>query len=558
MINRILIKTALFTQPLLQRMGVNIEQLKVILTTKCTLDDRKPTGLHMYRKSSQKKSSGTRNMLVMLLYGAFFSMFLVSIPKPLLSHTVFITILMVYILMNLIVDFSTVLIDVRDHYFILPRPVNDRTVSASRTLYLLIHLSKIVIPLGLPGLLVVIYTNGWVPGLLYIVEIVSTVTLCVFSANGIYMMIFRFMNPRKFRDTIAYIQIVFVIVIFGGYRFFPEFLENMKTQHISPLHYTVSYFLPPVWIAGLHSLSEGVFNSNIYLFSTLAVISPLLCLAGGVKFLSGQYNIQLSLLNTADDKSTGRQRKNEDIEQVSWPDRIARWMTSSPMEQLGFRITWKLTARLREFKVRVYPAFGFLPLYFFYFAFIGNKDQTLAERWHHLPQTSFYLFILYSLVYISIVLLTNITRAKNYQAAWFYEITPYENPGQVLSGMLKSLLIKYHFSGAVIATIFVLFVWGPGIYLNIFMALVMVLMSTIFVALLQVTAFPFSQPASIEQQKGRVFYNLLFLLLPVGLGYFQYAISGYQTLVLILTLLGALGTWLMFRLYRRLGWEDIK
>ena len=62
---------------------------------------------------------------------------------------------------TLISDFTSVLIDIRDTYIILPKPVNDRTFVIARLLHIFIHICKIVLPMSLAGIIYMVYNPGW-------------------------------------------------------------------------------------------------------------------------------------------------------------------------------------------------------------------------------------------------------------------------------------------------------------------------------------------------------------------------------------------------------------
>lgn len=547
----------MLSKPLLRSLGINPSQLQTILWTKCTVDDRNPTAVGRFGRS-EKSSSPWRTNIILFVFGVFLALSVSTTGDLLLGYTIFFTVFIVYVALNLITNFSDILIDVRDHYLIMSRPVNDRTVSVARILHILIHISQLVIPLSIPGLLLVFYQSGILAGIVFFIDIIAATVISVFCVNIIYLVLLQFMRPEKFRDIIAYFQIALILIVFTGYNFFPKLINLVKANHISLANYTISYFLPSVWLAGLQSLSEGVFNPTIYLFSALAIITPSVCLVIVVKFLSRNYNDKMSLMGAASENAKSKSDKKQTTQnQESVVDKISHWISNSPLEQLGFLITWKLTARMRDFKVRVYPSFGFIPIYFIYFAFFTDNDVSLTERWHQLPDTHYYLFILYILVFVSIALLMQITRSKQYKAAWIYQITSYKKPGHVLSGTLKALIIKFHLPAITVAIAFILYVWGLAPALNIALAITLMLFSTVFIAHWLVNKFPFSQPIDREEQKGRAFKNMLYLLVPAALGYGQYLISDYTLIIGTLTILFAIGTWLLFREYKNLGWDDL-
>lgn len=548
-INTFFIRIISLGAPLLRMIGVKMPQLKTILRTKCTVDDRRPLGLNMYRKS--KRSSGWMKNITLLLLGSFICVTL-FIDNPLMAHTLYFSAVMIYLTSSLLNDFSDVLIDVRDHYFIVSRPVNDQTVAAARILHILIYLSKIFIPLVLPGLLVAFISGGIFSGFIFFVQLGAAVSICVFAVHIIYLLLLQLISPQTFRDVLAYFQIGFAILIFAGYIIFPRLLEHSDIINIDPTLYTASYFLPPVWIATLHNWTIGSISQTTYLFSTLALLVPTLCLAGTVKFLSGDLNNKLSLMGAADESNEDTATDNQSIS-----ERIAGYVTTSPLERLGFKITWKLSSRMREFKLRVYPAFAYIPIYFIYIVFIQDSDLTFAEQWHQLPQSSYYLFVLYLMSFIAMVTVGHTARSKKYQAAWFYQITPSKNPGHVLAGMVKAVFIKYVLPATLVATAFVLWIWGFSKWLNIVFALINIVLITLAMALIDARKFPFSTPAGNSENKGNSFLKIGLMLVPVALGFFQSFISSYPRVLIGLSILYLIIIGALYRVYRNISWDEL-
>ncbi len=393
-------------------------------------------------------------------------------------------------------------------------------------------------------------------GLLFMLEITSAVTICVFAVNIIYMVMLQLMKPQRFRDIIAYFQIVFSIAIFGGYIILPQFIHFKAIQYINPLNYTASYFFPPVWIASLQNWITGPYNLLTYVFTALAILVPIFCLAGVVNILSGGYNSKLSLMGSASTDHKTKQEKSS-VTNQSLSDRLAPLFTFSPLEQLGFKITWKLSSRLNKFKSRVYPSFAFIIIYFFYWTFINSNNQSYVETWRHLPQTAFYLFLLYAIGYVSIIIVMQVTFSDKYQAAWFYQMSSTEKPGVILVGMIKSILVKYLLPAVIIALIFIFWIWGTGKWLNIIFALINLLLITIVIALIKGRKFPFSEKIDPNQQRGKRFLNIFLILIPLGLGFFQSFIAGYTMVLIILCIIYAAITWALFRIYKNISWSEL-
>jgi hypothetical protein len=124
--------------------------------------------------------------------------------------------------LTLITDFTSVLIDVRDNFILLPKPVNDKTIVVARLLHIFIHLCKIVLPMGLPGFGYMVYTQGLYGGLLFLVLILLLTAFAIFFINAVYIAILKFTTPQRFQSIITYVQIAFAIAVYGSYQLFPR------------------------------------------------------------------------------------------------------------------------------------------------------------------------------------------------------------------------------------------------------------------------------------------------------------------------------------------------
>src|SRR5687767_2710633 len=143
-------------------MGIDSGLLKTILVTKLTIDDRRPNSMQMMRKKdSRPVNAATIGTILMsgllgLLYlGAFFFS-----KDEATGLTFYFSLFFFMLSASLISDFTSVLIDVRDNYIILPKPVNDRTVLMARILHIFIHVCKLVVPMSLPGVVYMVIEKG--------------------------------------------------------------------------------------------------------------------------------------------------------------------------------------------------------------------------------------------------------------------------------------------------------------------------------------------------------------------------------------------------------------
>jgi hypothetical protein len=127
---------------------------------------------------------------------------------------------------TLISDFTNVLIDIRDNAIILPKPINDKTFLLARLLHIVIHVSKLVLPMTIPSLITVGIIHG-TKGVLMLFLLIPPATLfTIFLINALYIFILKVTTPEKFKSIISYFQIAFAIVVYGSYQIVPRMINE--------------------------------------------------------------------------------------------------------------------------------------------------------------------------------------------------------------------------------------------------------------------------------------------------------------------------------------------
>jgi ABC-2 type transport system permease protein len=157
---KIFLRFVTLISPALQKTGVDATQLYEILKVKLMMDERRPKAMFAARKTVQNNTKVQSPLLVTffsILMGVFIGMFLFLDKMPYVGQTLYFLIFMTLMSITLISDFTTVLIDTRDQFIILPRPVNDRTVAVSR----IMHISFYVLRLELLQCLCYLYKYCW-------------------------------------------------------------------------------------------------------------------------------------------------------------------------------------------------------------------------------------------------------------------------------------------------------------------------------------------------------------------------------------------------------------
>ncbi|WP_158825529.1 hypothetical protein [Mucilaginibacter lacusdianchii] len=551
--------------PLLQRSGVDTYQLHEILKLKLLIDNRRPVNLFAHTKRATKKAptgktaSSWGTYLVVGLMGLFMSFTLFAFKLPLVPQTIYFSIFMIMLAITMITDFTTVLLDVRDQYIILPRPVNDRTLTVSRILHIGIYVSKLALAQGAAGIVLVGFADSWAAVPLFLVQMIEATFLSILLVNIVYLILLKTVSPRKFKDIISYFQIGFSILIFAVYYLLPRLINMAQIENFDLLQHPWAYALPPIWIAALNEVLIHPGRSNIItsLLAIAGVLAPVAGLWFVAKVLAPGFNRKLAVVATSDASAAPTTTVVQEKPRFNLVNRIANLIAPDPVENAGFRITWKLAARIREFKIKVYPAFAYVPIYFVYFAF-NSKGSNLSDKYEGLQHSGKYILLIYLSTFVISSILQNISYTEKFKASWVYYALPITHPGKILSGMYKAVSTLYYLPYCIVLGIVSIVIWGPAVINDVILATFMGLIYGLLTALFLMKGLPFSKPVLVKQSGGRFVTSMLIagFIGIVGLGH--YLLSRWELLIWIL-IIPAMGIyWLMLHYYKKQNWEGIE
>jgi ABC-2 type transport system permease protein len=266
-VNRFFLWLLLLPQQLYWRMGVNTNHLRAILATKLLMDDRRvPPMQQVQRKKKQRlpRFATIGTMFFSAIVGMLF-LFAFSVGADYITQLgLYFSFYIFLLAAMLITDFTTVLIDVRDNLIILPKPVNDRTFLLARLLHIVTHVSKLVLPMSIPGMVYLGINEGAMGLLAFLLLVICATLFTVFLINAVYVVILQLTTPEKFKNIISYFQIIFAIVVYGAYQLLPRMFSAAFFNGYSLSHSRVAWLLPPYWFAAAWQyLNGGVFGSRL-------------------------------------------------------------------------------------------------------------------------------------------------------------------------------------------------------------------------------------------------------------------------------------------------------
>jgi len=556
--NKVLLKIVLLPSPLYQKMDVNISHLKAILTTKLIMDDRRPNSFQQMRaKQRQKPVRGATiaTMFTAVLAGVLFTYISFQLQNPVTSFTIYFSFFITFLASILIADFTSVLIDVRDSYIILPKPVTDRTFVLSRLLHIFVHVCKIVTPMMLPGAIFFAIRFG-VPVLLVFMVMIFTATLfAIFLINACYILILRITTPQKFQNIISYIQIAFAIIFYASYQLVPRMVDRFANYDLS--HSNTIIFLPSYWFAAAMQQAYSVINSpQVWLGAVLSIAVPIISLWIVIKYFAPSFNQKLALISAGASEGGSATVKKEKIHS-GYSRWLAGWLTQKGPERTGFLFTWKMMLRSRDFKMKVYPSIGYM-LVIIVIMLINMKGLSVSDFRLQTPvgKRAMLVFIYFSNLLL-IAGLGQVTSHDKFKAAWIFFTTPVDVPGKIVSGAVKASIAQFFLPVALTTTIVLVSVGGPALLPNILFGISNELLITSLAAYLSVNKLPFSSAPNIKETGG--FVRVLGVMMFSGLlAIVHYMLYNITAVILILAAMSAVAAWLIFGSVKKFSWEKVK
>lgn len=555
--NKAFLKLVLLPKGIYSRMGINYMQLQVILAAKLTMDDRRPNTLMQMRQQQRDKPVTTATigaMVISAVIGLFY-LFVFALGDNLVVQLTFYFSIFFFMLSSmLIADFTAVLIDVRDNYIILPKPVNDRTVVASRLLHIFIHISKLVIPMCLAGLVYLIYHYGAWEGIIFLLMVLQTTLFSIFFINAVYIGILKITSPEKFKTIINYVQVAFAVAIFASYQILPRMMGRMETFNLDLSAQPSSLALPFYWFAsGWHTLTT--FGGNIieWAGTALALLLPPICIWIVVKYLAPAFNKKLSGINSV---ATENKVAKTVTAKSSYAKFWSKLFTHKGAEEMGFLFTWKMTGRSRDFQLRVYPTIGYM-LVFIVIMLMG-RNENLDE----LAQADAGRTVLLSAIYITSFLLVTamqqVAHSEKHKASWIYLVPPVQAPGFIISGALKAIITKFYLPIALVIMVTGLFVAGITSLPNLLLGFINIVLITFLMAYINKPKLPFSTQENAGN-KGVNFIKSVMIMFCIGIiSFFHYTVYHMLPVVAIFIFLSAAAAWLLMGSIKKTGWHKIE
>lgn len=558
--NRILLAFVLLPQKLYRQWGIDMPRLTSILTTKLVMDDRRPNTLQVARQRRDTNKEISRatlgTMLISGLMGLSFLMAFSLSDDFITQLTLYFSMFITMLCMSLVSDFTSVLIDIRDTQIILPKPVNDSTFVLARLLHIFIYICKILLPMCLPAVVYVSYSVGIPTGLTVLATAVLATLFAIFLINAVYIIILRITTPEKFKNIISYIQIAFAILIYAGYQILPRMMEDPGAIGLDVSNKTAMLVAPPWWFACVvQYLTTGHGTQAQLAGAALAILFPITSMYLVVRYLAPAFNQKLAMISggegPAETVVTTREVRGKGL-----AEQLSVFLTGNKAERAGFLFTWKMMARSREFRIRVYPSIGYFVVIIFMLFFKNRSAMAISNT------DTYFSFKPMAAIYFSSIVITvavsQMIYSDKFRASWIFFIVPVPRPGEIISGALKATVFQFAFFMAILTFGGGLWMAGPAILPNLILAVCNQILITYAIAMISFRQLPFSQPIGTAQKTGQFARSLSMMFFSLVVGSTHYFIYKYNIAVGVFLLVSLVALWLMTRHIRQLRWDTLQ
>lgn len=491
--NFLLIKIISKFEWLFRKAGIDFDTLVTILKLKLTLDDRKTAStMSMSSDTKPGKLQGMKANLLMQAFVGLFLGFVMFLPLDLFFKvTTIVSMDFFFMVMYMISDFSSVLLDVRDKNIIMTKPVDNRTMNAARIIHIAYYMILLFLALNLASIVIGVMKHGFLFLLSYVVMMVFLCFFIIFLATILYSVLLNRFNGEKLKDIINTFQIVLSVVTIIAYQLMGrvfEFAEATMTLNIDIKWWT--YLLPPAWFGGLFKvIVEQDFTLHFVAMALLSIFVPIILGTILIKTIMPKFESYLSKLQIEDgvfiDKNNIITRLKEHLYQLVSKDNV---------ERAFMRFTDYNLSRDRRLKLMIYPnhTMSFIFPLIIILPFLQDKGS-LLEGIQSLNGTDVYLSLYLAMMFF----ITNfefLQFSENYEAAFIYDSFPIANRHVVLKGAMKAYYIKYVMPAMLILSTLYGFLCGTSVIPDlIFINIASVLVLSIRVNLFPVE-LPFSKP----------------------------------------------------------------
>ncbi len=552
--DKLILRFVLFLAKIFLKKDVDFEKLKIIAETKLIMDRRRVRVTMKKQTNKEPNNQMLTTLIVYSILGLFIGILVLTLKEIVMTMTIIHSYVLFMMAMTLITDFSSVLLDTTDNQIILPRPVNSKTFFVARLVHILVYLLQFTVALALFPVIFIFIGYGILVGLASIITILLTVLFAVFITYLLYGLILKLSSEEKIKDIISGFQIAMTIIFAVGFQIVPRLINIENLKITMPIHW-YTYLLPPMWMANaLQAVQQLKVDGPHFIMILMAVALPVFTFWVMIKFLAPSFAKKMAAMGNAGAQeeivinAAGQQKKG-------LSEKLAPIVCINKTEQAGFEMAWKMTARDKGFKIQFYPSLAYILVFVFIIVF--KRGENFANTWATLGTSKSFLWCVYLPMFTISAAVSLIAFNENFAASWVYISRPLQQPGSLISGALKMLLVKFFAPIILILFAFSYYVWGYKIIDDFMLGIFNNILVFLIISHVGKSYLPFSMQPNVNQQSGkfvRVFIQMAIIGSLVGLHYLALKV---WWLVAVLIPFSAAGCYFLFRTVQNYSWQKI-
>lgn len=484
--NYLLIRIVSYLSSFYKKLGVDFEQFLLILRLKLTLDARKQ-GIQDYMKKESKFDSHTQNLIVVAVVGVFTGILMLSPLDIYYKVSVLAGMNMFFLVMYMISDFSSVLLDVRDSTVIMTKPVDAKTMNAARITHISYYMISMFSALNAASFVLGTVAHGIMFAFTMILMMFFMSFLIIFFTTILYGILLRFFNGEKLKDILNVLQIILSVITVVGYQVLGRMFEFVDLNLKINIHWW-SYLLPSAWFGGLFKvLVERNMETSYIIMASLSIVIPIILGFVLKSFVLPKYEIYLTKLSVEGKLLAKKNNIFTYLKQF-----IMKIFSKDNIEFAFMEFTDANLARDRKLKLMIYPnhvlglVFPFIMLFN-----IFSSGESFAKTMSEIKGSPSFLMMYLA----SMFLMMNFDFLKyssNAKAAIIFDSFPIENKTIFYRGALKAYYLKFILPAMGILSAIFVFVFGIEVLSGILLINVMTLFALMIKGILTSIFIPFS------------------------------------------------------------------
>jgi hypothetical protein len=545
-------------KPIYNWQGVDFNQLRAIVGIKLEMDNRRAPSFKMNQTEKQHSGAFLLALFLYIVFGAFISGIIAYVPSIVFSFSIYHSYLMVMVTLTIISDFSAVLLDTSDNTIVLPRPITPKTFYAARTTHILLYIGQISFALAIVPIAVTFFVYGPIVGTATIFTSILTIVFSVAITNGVYLLLMRFTSEERLKSIINYFQIGMAVLMMGGYQILPRMLSSKNLENVATDLHWWALLIPPMWMTGLIKLANDLSADWIYwATSLLALAVPIGGWKAINKYLTPYFTTKLADLGTSSVPQF--QEKNEESKK-SFLSSLTKWIVKPGLESAAFSLVTKAFSRDRKLKLRIYPAIGSFVIIAIVLLMQSTQkgDLSVMDYIQSLQGTEKHLIVIYACIYVLIAASFEINFTDEFKASWVYLSAPIKKPGEILTGTLKAILMKFFLPIYGFTSIIVLLIWREKAVVDLFFGMQACIFLMIIMAIIAEKYLPLSMAPTARNQGGSIARAIITMMIIGVVATGHYFLTKFDFLLWLACPAVMACCYFVLRLYRNIEWKEIR